>query len=508
LPPRWLAPLLWVLGVAASVLAWDLVRTEELARVGISIQRETRYVRDDLEDQLEQRILSIERIERAWEGGAGLSRAEFDDEARRLFAALPGLDAVRWFDPNLVSTWEVESHASGSDDQAFAAARRQAHDIDQLVVSEAARVGGRVVFAIEVPLKVQGMSEGGIEATFDLARTVDETVGDLGGDVLRIRDDTGTIYGPPPGVEGDWCRSTDMAAHGLPWRVEVCLPPDRVRAEVGPLPLLAGGTGIAVSTLVAALVHAVRQVRSRALEVEAASERVASVNRSLLRREAELEAADREVRELASTIAHDLRSPLRAMDGYSRMVREEYGERLDARALGWLDRVGANARRLGRLIDDLLNLPRIARVELCRQPVDLSSLVQDELAELSASEPGRRVEATVADNLRVVGDPALLALLVHHVVGNAWKFTRSREPARIDVGRDADGWVYVRDNGVGFDMAYSDHLFRPFERLHGDDYEGTGIGLALVARIVQRHGGEVRMEGEPGRGATLRFRLG
>jgi light-regulated signal transduction histidine kinase (bacteriophytochrome) len=181
----------------------------------------------------------------------------------------------------------------------------------------------------------------------------------------------------------------------------------------------------------------------------------------------------------------------------------------DARAS--LARTRAAAQRMGRLIDDLLKLARMSRIPMAFTSVDLSALARDIAARCAQSEPQRDVEFRIANNVRARGDAGLLGIVLENLLGNAWKYTSRTAGATIEFGaartRDDETYYYVRDNGAGFDMMYVDKLFRPFQRLHGAEFPGTGIGLATVARIVGRHGGRVWAEGEPGKGATFAFTL-
>ncbi len=231
--------------------------------------------------------------------------------------------------------------------------------------------------------------------------------------------------------------------------------------------------------------------------------------RELRRARTQLEAANRELEAFSYSVSHDLRAPLRAIDGFSQALVEDYGEGLDATAKDFLRRVRAAAQRMGELIDDLLALSRITRASIQRKPVALGGLAREILEQLRASEPARCVETVVASPLDVVGDRGLLRVALSNLLGNAWKFTRDREPARIELGaqeRDGERVFYVRDNGAGFDMAYADQLFRPFSRLHAaHEFSGTGIGLATVQRALARLGGRVWAESAVGEGATFYF---
>jgi signal transduction histidine kinase len=239
-----------------------------------------------------------------------------------------------------------------------------------------------------------------------------------------------------------------------------------------------------------------------------------ALERRVQERTAELvraEAACSELEAFSYSVAHDLRSPLRAMSGYSSTLVEDYGEQLDPDARERLDKIVAGALRMGEIIDALLALSRLSRTVLRREPVDLTGLAHKVVEQLRAGDPGRAVDFVVADGLVVDGDPRLVRLLLDNLLGNAWKFTARQPAARIELGRDsADGApaYFVRDNGAGFDMALADKLFAPFKRLHTPaEFAGTGIGLATVQRIVRRHGGRVWAESVESRGATFRFTL-
>jgi PAS domain S-box-containing protein len=233
----------------------------------------------------------------------------------------------------------------------------------------------------------------------------------------------------------------------------------------------------------------------------------AGLEARVARRTAELSEANRELESFAYSISHDLRAPLRGIDGFSRLLQEEYGSRLDDQGNEYLTRVRRAAQRLGTLIDDLLELSRVSRQEMRRVEVDLSALATDIVDDLRQSEPDREVGVDITARCTANGDPQLLRVLLENLLGNAWKYSRRTESARVEFGRDEHGY-FVRDNGAGFDMAYAEKLFMPFQRLHNPaDFEGSGIGLASAARVVRRHGGRIWAEGRPGAGAVFRFTL-
>ncbi|HWB76468.1 MAG TPA: PAS domain S-box protein [Nannocystaceae bacterium] len=232
-----------------------------------------------------------------------------------------------------------------------------------------------------------------------------------------------------------------------------------------------------------------------------------------LRKETEhaLKLAYKELESFSYSIAHDLRAPLRGMNGFAQVLLEDYADRLDDEGRDCLREIHDNALRMGALIDALLSLSRLSRSELRCEPVDLAAYARAALGRLASVEPGRKVELAAPPELPAWADPALARTLVENLVGNAWKFSARRPDARIEIGAAAtDGRpaFFVRDNGVGFDMAHASKLFAPFQRLHREsDFAGTGIGLATAQRIVQRHGGRIWAEGRPDAGAAFFFTL-
>jgi PAS domain S-box-containing protein len=232
----------------------------------------------------------------------------------------------------------------------------------------------------------------------------------------------------------------------------------------------------------------------------------------VVHRTAQLQAANRELETFSYSVSHDLRAPLRSIDGFSQALLEDFGDRLDAQGQDYLKRIRGATQRMAELIDALLGLSRVTRAELLREPVDLTAMAQTIAADLQRNEPSRRVEFVIADGLTASGDARLLRVMLENLLGNAWKFTAKQPQAGIEVGSliqpDGTPAFFVRDNGAGFDMAYADKLFGAFQRLHRmNEFHGTGIGLASVQRIIHRHGGRVWAEGEVGRGATFYFTL-
>ena len=238
----------------------------------------------------------------------------------------------------------------------------------------------------------------------------------------------------------------------------------------------------------------------------------ADLERRVSERTAELQSANKELESFAYSISHDLRAPLRGIDGFSHLLAEEFGDQLDETGRDYLDRVRRAAQRMGTLIDDILELSRVTRLEMRRMQVDLSQIATEVLDERTQAAPGHRVECIIAPDCQAFGDPQLLRVMLQNLLENAWKYSGKEAAPKIEFGHEALGGEkvhFVRDNGVGFDMKYADRLFTPFQRLHKpEEFEGTGIGLATVARIVHRHGGRVWAESAVGAGTTLRFTLG
>jgi PAS domain S-box-containing protein len=228
--------------------------------------------------------------------------------------------------------------------------------------------------------------------------------------------------------------------------------------------------------------------------------------------ETALETSNRELEAFSYSVAHDLRAPLRGINGFSSALLEDFADKLDDEGRDYLRRIGAGSERMGLLIDALLALSRVSRMDLQRETVNLSRMADAAMKQLRMSQPDRVVEFVNQEDVMAEGDPALLRALFDNLLGNAWKFTGGREVANIAFGTTEKGGAvvyYVKDNGAGFDMTYAAKLFIPFQRLHQtSEFAGTGIGLATVQRIVRRHGGEIWAEGIVGRGATFYFTLG
>jgi hypothetical protein len=237
----------------------------------------------------------------------------------------------------------------------------------------------------------------------------------------------------------------------------------------------------------------------------------AELEQRVRERTRDLQLANAELEAFSYTVSHDLRAPLRAVDGFSKVLCDRYAALLDAQGRNYLERVRVGAQRMGQLIDDLLDLARISRFALDRSPLDLAELGQQVIAELRRAQPERSVVFTAPVALPATGDARMVRILLENLLGNAWKFSAQRVEAHVELGTGTRGGgsaFFVRDDGAGFDPRHVERLFTPFQRLHTEgEFEGTGIGLATVKRIVARHGGEAWAEGTPGQGATFWFTL-
>jgi light-regulated signal transduction histidine kinase (bacteriophytochrome) len=316
----------------------------------------------------------------------------------------------------------------------------------------------------------------------------------------------------------------------------IAIPPDRLAEEADILARLARGEGVKchetvrvrkdgrhvdVSVTVSPILHEAGQILGASSVIRDITERKraqaetlrwnAELEQRVAQRTAELELANKELEAFSYSVSHDLRAPLRAVNGFARIVLEDFAPQLPEEAKHFLERVCHGGKRMGELIDDLLTFSRLSRQPLNCQAVDVTGLVREILAEMNLAAGGRPIETRVGELPACQADPVLLKQVWTNLLSNAVKYSRDRKPAIVEVGCERDhgrGAYFVKDNGVGFDMQYAGKLFGVFQRLHrAEDFEGTGVGLAIVQRIIHRHGGRVWAAAAPGRGATFYFTL-
>ena len=260
----------------------------------------------------------------------------------------------------------------------------------------------------------------------------------------------------------------------------------------------------------------VRSLRNENVQLRQAEETIRRMNANLERcvqeRTRELIEANRELEAFSHSVSHDLRAPLRALDGFTTILADQYSDRLDERGRGYVQRVVDAVDRMRNLIEDLLRLSHVTGTELNRRELDLSQLVRSITEELRNQEPDRQVTFKIAEGVKAIADHRLLRIALENILGNAWKFTRNTTDAIIEFGVEQGGdqtSYFIRDNGAGFNPDYGDRLFIPFRRLHSaSEFPGTGIGLSIVQRIIRRHGGRISARGAIGQGATFHFSLG
>lgn len=299
------------------------------------------------------------------------------------------------------------------------------------------------------------------------------------------------------------------------WVAVACQPESLAYEPARLLRMRIGGAASLLALVAVAVVLILGWISQKNLrltrQISMQNEELKRINADQERQAAQLEVANRDLESFSYSVSHDLRAPLRSMDGFSQALMEDYAGQLDDQGKDYLTRIRLACQRMSRLIDDLLNLSHVSRATMQRDSVDLSALIQTLADQLRLEQPERTVEFIIAPSIRVMGDSRLLAIAMENLLRNAWKFTGRTPHPVIEFGvnqHEGQSQYFIRDNGAGFDMMYANKLFTPFQRLHSTEaFPGTGIGLAIVQRIIRRHGGTVGAEGQPEKGATFFFTL-
>jgi len=539
----WMALFVAAVALAPAVAMRLMLVKSERAKVEHSTEAASQRIAGLIEDRITGSYQSLRGLVEIWTRFGPPPNADWEAQAEHFLADHPGYQAITRLHPVL-----------GNNIAATTGGRALLRDVAPLMAAHVGETGGadpargeiaagpfelpdgRKVFGLQIPVAYpRGLAPGVVFTVFDPAQGIARiTSRSVPGYALRVLAGGKEIYAqgePAPDAPPTWKREQEVRLLlGPPWKVVVQPTKDLVDAEIGTVPDLVLVSGAVIALLLGSVTYLGQLVsaRARALarvnralterfdEAERARAELDRLNDELEarvdERTATLEDAVSELETFNYSVSHDLRSPLGAILNFSAILTEDYGERLDAEAQGYLRRITTSAEAAVSMMNALLAFSRSGRDEIKKTRVDMAQLVKTVADELRSSRPefaGAVVE--IGELPAAPADPTMMRLVVTNLLGNAMKFSRDAADRRIEVsGRsEIDETVYaVRDHGIGLDMKYRDKLFRVFERLHSsEEFEGHGVGLAIVARIVRRHGGRVACEGAPGKGATFTFAL-
>ena len=527
-----------ILGILASLLVWrelvDSRRNQELRTVS-ALASQGRY---GIEVRLGRQLQALEDLARHWARFGGKPYAQWREGADLLIESQPGLRFVAWVDPD----WGRLRVAAGPTPRAADLAppdattlldQVRAHRGEQAIVGPLYDTEGRRIYRVFVPVNFAGDNRGVLAATVNLEGFLSAAFADSSpGYAVTVRWSGEEVFrrGEPAEGYSWWSAEGPVRSRlGSVWQVSHRPTESLVATAFDPLPayLLAGG--IALSLMLGALIHQARvahgavrflHAANRGLDerVRVAAEQGVALHALNLELEERVAARTAELGEVITdleafnySVSHDLRSPLGAVVNFAALLEEDYGGRLDQAGLDMLERIRRSAESGLDLLDGLLRLSRAARNAPKRRPVDMAELAREAFEEASGAQGNPAVQLRVDEIPPALCDPVMIGNVFANLLSNSIKYSRGQDPIHVHVGgavEDGENLYFVRDTGVGFDMRYSKKLFGVFERLHAsEEFEGTGVGLAMVAKIVRRHGGRVWAESEIGRGATFYFSL-
>jgi signal transduction histidine kinase len=493
-----------VLGLGASLAAWWSVRQGEAKGVHRAVEEEADQVAERVEFDLAVRMDTLGRMAHRWVVSGGLPHEIWAADALQYVQTVAGFYTIEWVDADGIIRWIVPEEGNeavlGFDakrDPARVAGMERSRALGAPeVVAPVDLLQGGIGILVHAPLQVGPRFDGWLVGVFRVDEFVAETHGAVPGYRVAIRHGARLVYSSAKGPVSAFCAYRVLDPVDPSLELEVCAGEDLVEASRGPFPLLTLAIGLGFTALSSGLVVALGTARARSAEARALTEKVRA-------RARDLDRAHRELADFSYSVSHELRTPLRAIDGHAAILAEE----APASQRAALDRIRSNAQRMARQVDGLIEILRLARAEPNPRRVDVSALAKGRFEALRRADPERDVTLRVADDVAVDADPDLVSVILGALLDNAWKFTRGRAQAIVEVGPHPGGF-YVRDNGVGFDMAYAPKLFRTFESLHRPgEFEGLGLGLAIAARAAASHGGDIRAESRPGEGATFTVTL-
>ncbi len=518
----WLPALVGLVGMLLFLTLWGLLVRERRNEILAASSHTAREVQAVVEAGLEQQLATLRGLQELWRSFGLGPLEEWREDVGQRVDRVPGLESVAWVDLDQprarVAVGEQRPDAEVELDEEKARLHADAPHVDDPVRDGSGAVTYRVFLPVRMPDDHAGVLVGRVSAGSFL-----ETVlrARAPGYALSVSWEDEVIFSrgtPSTDPWQEWWRveETIVPPLGGEWRILLRPTPELAAQRLTPIPHYLLGLGILLSAVMAIATYQfrliLRQSRFLAASNRALEQRGAELESRVAERTEALEEAVLELEAFNHSVSHDLRSPLGAILNFTTILEEDYPDRpLDAAGVAMLGRIRRSATRATALLEDLLQLSRAGRAALTFESVDMTALAREAFAQSRAAEDDADVEFVVEPLPEVSGDETLLGDVFSNLFSNALKYSRGREKRRIVVSGRVEGGeciFEVADNGHGFDMRFEDKLFGLFERLHSDDeIEGTGVGLAMVARIVKRHGGRVWAEGEPGEGACFSFAL-